>query len=246
MRDKSKIIDEVMGIAKNQHLDSEILKTSILEDKFKKFSRIGINYKYKLKLKDMKLLAEVEDKVQMGEELSLEELRFLYEVDLKIQGFVSDEDPRISEIISQRDKNKDYARIFKVEESEVTSNKEDVLSGKAKVFVGDLNLEPNDDLSRVRLEAIGGDAYFFGLISAKGLESLAYIGGDAYFFGLTSAKGLESLAYIGGDAYFFDLTSAKGLVAYIGGKAHFFYNFKNKGKKTLKIVDNYDGYYNDL
>ena len=152
IRMEGESIVEVRGRAKDQNLDSEMLKTSILEDKLKEFGNEGEMYKQRSE--DMKLLTEIEFKVQRGEELSPNELRFLYEFDRKIQGFGYAKDPRIDWIISQRDKNEDYALIFKVRESEVSSKKKDVLSGKAKVFVGALELKPEDDLSRVQLEAI--------------------------------------------------------------------------------------------
>ena len=228
-------IAEVRGRAKDQHLDPEMLKTSILEDKLKEFGNEG--EKYKQKSEDMNLLTELEDK--MGEELSLKELRFLYEIDRKIQGFGYAKDPRIDKIILKRDKNKDYALIFNVKKSEVSSKKKDVLSGKAKVFVGDLKLEPEDDLSKVRLEAITGSADFKSLTrSAKGLENLTHIGGDAYFDNLTSAEGLEHLAHIGGKAGFSSLTSAEGLehLEYIGGGAFFSSLTSAEGLEHLEYI----------
>ena len=245
IRMKAKSIAEVRGRAKDQHLDSEMLKTSILEDKLKEFGDEG--EKYKQKYEDMKLLTEVEFKVQRGEELSLKELKFLYEIERKIQGFGYVKDPRIDEIISQRDKkNKDYALIFKVRESKVTSKKEDVLSGEAKIFVGNLKLEAEDDLSRVRLETITGSANFYNLKSAKGLGNLSYIGGDAYFNNLTSAKGLEHLSHIGNYAFFNNLTSAEGLehLSHIGGSA-FFNNLKSaKGLEHLSHIGGGANFYN--
>ena len=234
---EGKSIVKVRGRAKGQHLDLEMLETSILEDKLKEFGDKG--KKFKQKSEDMKLLTELEVKVQRSEELSPEDLRFLYEIDRKIQGFGYGTDPRIDEIISQRNKNKDYALIFKVRESEVTSKKEDVLSGKAKVFVGTLELKPNDDLSRVRLEVITGSADFRALKSAKGLENLHYIGWYADFSRLTSAEGLENLSHIGGHAYFYDLKSAKGLekLSHIGGGAYFGRLTSAKGLEKLSHID---------
>ena len=209
IRMKGESIFEVRGIAKDQNLDPEMFKTNILEDKLKEFGDEG--KKFKQRSEDMKLLTEFEFKVQRGEELSPEELRFLYEIDRKIQGFGYAKDPRIRKIISQRDKNKDYALIFNVKKSEVSSKKEDVLSGKTKVFVGNLKLEPEDDLSRIRLETITGTANFRSLTSAKDLKHLKYIVGHAFFNNLISAEGLEHLEHIGGSAFFNNLISAEGL-----------------------------------
>jgi len=46
-------------------------------------------------------------------ELSKEELNFLYETKEEIIGFGYDEDPRIQEIIKERDVINDYNEIFK-------------------------------------------------------------------------------------------------------------------------------------
>ena len=229
-------IAEVRGTAKANHLDSEMLKTSILEDKLKEFG--NEEEKFKQKSEDMKLLTELEFKVQRSEDLSPEDLRFLHEIDRKIQGFGYGRDPRIDEMISQRDKNKDYALIFKVRESEVSSKKEDVLSGEAKVFVGDLKLEPWDDLSRVQLKAIAGNARLDNLTSAEGLENLTHISGYAYFESLTSAEGLENLKYAVKGAYFGSLTSAKGLknLSYVGGSVSFFSLTSAKGLENLSYI----------
>ena len=63
----------------------------------------------------------------------------------------------------------------------MTESKEDVLSGKAKVFIGSLKLETYDDLSKLKLKAITGDLRFRRK-NAKGLENLTYVGGTAWFF----------------------------------------------------------------
>ena len=236
IRMKDKRIFEVRGRVNDQNLDREISKTNILEDKLKEFGDEG--KRYKQKSQDMKLLTKIEAKVKSGDEPSSEELRFLYEIDRNIQDFGESKDPRIHEIISQRDQNKDYARIFNIEVSEVTSNKGDVLSGKAKVFIGALELESEDDLSRVQLKAVIGDANFKSLTSARGLENLTRIGGSANFHNLTSAEGLENLTRIGWNANFNNLISARGLenLIYIGESAYFDNLTSAEGLESLTYI----------
>ena len=237
IRMEDKRIVEVRGRANDQNLDREISKTNILEDKLKEFGDEG--ERYKQKSQDMKLLTKIEAKVKSGDELSFDELKFLYEIERKIQSFGYGKDPRIHEIISKRGQLvEDYALIFNVKTSEVTLNKEDVLSGKAKVFIGTLELGLEDDLSRIQLKAIGGDAHFNNLKSAKGLEGLNHISGRAYFSNLINAKGLEDLAHIGGDAYFYRLTSARELesLTYIGGNVHFSNLINAKGLENLAHI----------
>ena len=237
IRMEDKRIVEVRGRANDQNLDREISKTNILEDKLKEFGDEG--KRYKQESQDMKLLTKIEVKVQSADELSFDELKFLYEIERKIQSFGYGKDPRIHEIISQRGQLvEDYALIFNVKTSEVTLNKEDVLSGKAKVFIGALELGLEDDLSRIQLKAIGGDAHFNNLKSAKGLEGLNHISERAYFSNLINAKGLEDLAHIGGNAYFYRLTSARELesLTYIGGDVHFSNLINAKGLENLAHI----------
>ena len=245
IRMKDKHIFEVRGRVNDQNLDREISKTNILEDKLKEFGYEG--ERYKQKAQDMKLLTKIEAKVQSADELSFDELKFLYEIERKIRSFGESKDPRIDEIISKRDQLiEDYALIFNVKTSEVTLNKEDVLSGKAKIFIGTLELGLEDDLSRIQLKAIGGDAHFNNLKSAKGLESLTYIAGTASFVNLKSARGLENLTYIAGIANFVNLKSARGLesLTYIGRSAYF-NNLKSaKGLESLTYIGGAAGFVN--
>ena len=88
-----------------------------------------------------------------------------------------------------------------------------------------------------KLKHIGGDAYFYNMESAQGLETLSTIGGYADFYSLTSAQGLETLSTIGGDAYFPSLISAQGLktLSTIGGYADF-YSLTSEEKKKIPAL----------
>ena len=67
----------------------------ILEEKIKEFPD---REKYYKKERDMKLLTLIDKKVNKNIELSLDELKFLYEIDNEIEGFGYEKDPRIQEI----------------------------------------------------------------------------------------------------------------------------------------------------
>ena len=135
------------------------------------------------------------------------------------------------------EQKKDFALKFNVRESEVTESKEDVLSGKAKVFIGSLKLETYDDLSKLKLKAITGDLRFRRK-NAKGLENLTYVGGNAILHDLKNAKGLENLTYVGGNAVFSDLKNAKELenLTHIGGTAWFFSLRNARGLENLTHI----------
>ncbi len=108
---------------------SDMKKLTEIEKKFistdhidKRFSEIGTepllfepkesnNAQEIIKLKkELETIAQENRKV----ELSQEELKFLYEIDGKIEGFGYQRDPRIDQIKGQRDEKKDYTVMFEV------------------------------------------------------------------------------------------------------------------------------------
>ena len=160
-------IGEVRGTSKNQNLESNM--EPILDKKLEEFPD---KEKYKKKVHDMKFLTLIEEKQKNNLELSLDDLKFLYEVDSKIDGFGYQDDPRIEEIISKRDKRKDVAFVYGINEDEVALSQTEWKANKKKikVYCGDL------DLSH--------------LTSAKGLVLSNTIKGYLYLYNLTSAEGL--------------------------------------------------------
>lgn len=229
-------IGEVRGIAEKQNLDKKIAKTTILEEKLGEFGAEGI--RYKKKTADMNKLSAIEEKNNSLKELTEDELRFLYEIDQKIEGFGYKSDPRIEDIKKQRDIKNDYAAIYNILPSEVSGNISDVLSGKCKVFIGHLMLKPEDNLLSINVIHVTGNLYADILVKSKGLESLQRIDGSAGFMSLKTAKGLKNLQWVGHSAEFRSLKTAKGLesLEYIGGSASFQLLTNAKAFKNLKYV----------
>lgn len=81
-------IAEVRGVWKNQNLEKNMIE--IAENKLDEFPNKD---PYKKKVHDMKLLTEIETKAKENTDLTKEELKFLYEIDSKIQGFSHENDP---------------------------------------------------------------------------------------------------------------------------------------------------------
>lgn len=75
-------IGEIRGIAEKQNMEPEMMP--ILEEKLKEFPDKD---KYLKKDNDMKRLTLIDNKVNKNLELTIEELKFLYEIDSKIEGF---------------------------------------------------------------------------------------------------------------------------------------------------------------
>lgn len=86
-------IGEIRGIADKQNMEPEMMP--ILEEKLNEFPD---REKYYKKERDMQLLTLIDKKVNKNIELSLDELKFLYEIDNEIDGFGYKKDPRIQEI----------------------------------------------------------------------------------------------------------------------------------------------------
>ena len=218
--DGKSTIGEIRGIAKEQNIESNMEK--ILDEKLNEFPD---KEKYQKKVSDMKYLTLLEKKQEQGLEFSIDDLTFLYEINNQIEGFGWRTDPRIMEIKQKRNQKKDLTNIFKVSEKESAIKLNEFEENKnIKFFLGNL-IWNGDKLpsSFSKLQVIFGDAYFFSLKSAKGLESLQSIKGDTYFDSLTSTKGLESLQSIKGNAAFFSIQNAEGLnsLQSIGDSAYF-------------------------
>ena len=216
MDDKDKI-REIRGIADNQNMEPEMMP--ILEEKLKEFPDKD---KYLKKEHDMKLLTLIDKKVNNNIELTLDELKFLYEVNSKIDGFGYKKDPRIEEIKRKRNKRRDYSLIFNVKEEEVALSHEEWLNNpeKFKALSGNIYLRPLTSADGLVLpQYVGGNIDLSYLASAEGLVLPQYVGGSIVLDSLTSAEGLALPQHVGRDIVLYSLTSADGLVLpqHVGG-----------------------------
>ena len=203
-------IGEIRGIADNQNMEPEMM--SILEEKLKEFPDRD---KYLKKEHDMKLLTLIDKKANNNIELTLDELKFLYEIDGKITGFGYEKDPRIEEIKRKRNERRDYSLIFNVKEEEIALSQEEWLNNpeKFKFFLGSIDLGSLTSAEGLVLpQHVGGDIFLSHLTNADGLVLPESIGGGIYLNSLTSADGLVLPQHVGGDIFLSHLTNADGLV----------------------------------
>ena len=216
MDDKDKI-REIRGITDNQNMEPEMM--SILEEKLKEFPDRD---KYLKKEHDMKLLTLIDRKINNNIDLTLDELKFLYEVNSKIDGFGYKKDPRIEEIKSKRNGRRDYSLIFNVKEEEVALSHEEWLNNpeKFKALSGNIYLRSLTSAEGLVLpQYVGGNIDLSYLASAEGLVLPQYVGGSIVLDSLTSAEGLALPQHVGRDIVLYSLTSAEGLVLpqHVGG-----------------------------
>ena len=217
MNGKTKI-GEIRGIADNQNMEPEMMP--ILEEKLKEFPDRD---KYLKKEHDMKLLTLIDKKVNNNIELTLNELKFLYEINSKIEGFGYGKDPRIKEIKSKRNIKRDYSIIFNIKEEDVTLSQEEwkKTPNKFKVLVGNLDLSHYNSLDNIVLpKYISGNLNLSSLSNANGIIFPQQVGGNLELSSLTSAEGVVLPIRVNGDLNLNRLTTANGLVLpqYIGGR----------------------------
>jgi len=117
-------IAEVRGIDKAQELESKLIETAE-----KRMKSLNGREAFVKKSSDMKKLTEIERKTGAGQDLTKEELRFLYELDNNIEGFGHRRDPRIEEIRSKHRKRADFAVIFDCTEEELERKEQFILKG---------------------------------------------------------------------------------------------------------------------
>lgn len=126
-------IAEVRGIAERQNLDPYI--GDVVAEKMKDFPDAVA---YEQKSADMKQLTALELKTKTGEQLTREDLIFLYEIDSQIKGFGYVKDPRVAEIRNARtDKLQDRCLIFNCLPQNIAHSEKEINS-QTKAYVGPL------------------------------------------------------------------------------------------------------------
>ena len=201
-------ISEIRGIDEQQNLEPEM--EEILEEKLKEFPDSD---KYKKKVNNMKKLTDIYNEYK-DRELTIEELRFLYEVDEQIEGFGYEEDPRIGEILDGRNIKEDLAKVFNCKQEQISDNPDDVLAGKEIVYFYDrLILDKLTSIEDIKLpQHVMGSLDLSNLTSTKNLVLPETIGGSLSLNSLEDAEGLMFPKAIGGSLFLNKLTDAKDLI----------------------------------
>lgn len=179
-------IAEIRGIANDQNLESEM--ECVVEEKIKDFPDKEEYYK---KVSDMKLLTQIYKRQKEKQELTKEELRFLYEIDGKIKGFGYGDDPRVEEIIKIRDSiKKDISYVLDCREDQVALEKNQ-LTNETIYYKGDIDLSESKSIEGLNLpQYIIGSLDLGGLVNVDKLVLPKKIEGSLDLGGLKSAEEL--------------------------------------------------------
>ena len=207
IRMKDNQIAEIRGISENQNIETNMEK--VVDKKLEEFPD---GDEYKKKVKDMEMLTYIYTKHENKGELTKTDLRFLYEIDDKITGFGYARDPRIEELLQERNVRKDLTLVLDCKEKNISLTEEEALSGNIIYHYGSLWLNNLTNAEGLKFpDKIGGDLYLRSLTSAKGLELPDEIEGDLNLSSLISAEGLKLPDKIGGYLDLNYLTSVEGL-----------------------------------
>ncbi len=227
-------IGEIRGIAANQNLESEM--EEVVKEKLKEFPD---RERYYQKVEDMEKLTKIYEEYRVRE-LENEELRFLYQINHQILGFGYQEDPRIQEILRNRDYQEDLSKVLGCKKEEVSNDKQDILSRRKIIcfygdldlgnvindrtipsykdfklpeyVIGDLELQKISKLNGIQLPRIvNGSLWLNSLKNAEGLNLPKTVNGNLNLNSLENAEGLILPETINGDLWLQDLISAKGL-----------------------------------
>ena len=198
-------IAEIRGVARAQNIEPDM--ESVVDKKLEEFPDRD---EYKQKVEDMRMLTQIYKEYQTRE-LTIEELRFLYEIDKKIKGFGYKKDIRILEILDRRSEKKDLATIYSCSEDEISSNVEDLKTKNIVCFMGNLDLSNYSNLPFNLPKYINGFLNLGSLTSANGIVFPEKIKGFLHLGSLTSANSLILPKIIEGTLDLGSLTNAEGL-----------------------------------
>ncbi len=135
IRRENESIAEVRGVAYKQNLDPYIG-----EELEKKLNEFPDKAQYLKKEQNMKLLTMIDNKVKNQQQLSTEDLAFIYEINYPIIGFGQEADPRIREIRSGRNIAEDMPVAFDCMPEQI-AHSVDEINADTKAFVGALGID---------------------------------------------------------------------------------------------------------
>lgn len=190
-------IREIRGVGYQQNIDPQILESNILDEKLKEFQgddNDGV-MEYRKRLTGLRLFEKIYIKIKDKQELTKDDLLFLYEINEKIGWFGYRQDPRMDEVggvLRSRNQREDISFITGFSEEEISMTKEEALSGKIKFHYGDLDLIGVTSAKELKLpESISGNLKLFELTSIEGLGLPKSVSGIVYFGSLDPGEKIK-------------------------------------------------------
>ncbi len=183
-------------VAKINFLVSDTVDTAVGDDLLdvleKKLEEFDNKSDFDRKIHDMRLLNLVDKKTKQDEPLTREELRFLYEIDNKVEYINSNKDYRIGKIIARRKSiAEDMNRIYDFR--------------RISECLDDLNLDVVKDPAGLQLPEITGNLSLHGLEKTAGLKLPKIVKGDLTVAGVTESSHVVFPKIVEGSLTIFDV-----------------------------------------
>ncbi|MSU56520.1 MAG: hypothetical protein EXS51_04435 [Candidatus Taylorbacteria bacterium] len=126
-------IAEVKGVLdKDQNIEGQFV--DIAREKYKEFPG---HERFEKTDRDMRRLTVIEEKMKREKDLTISDLRFLYEVDSPIDGFGNKKDPRIKELRDKRNPKEDAPVVLNCSSDQIAWN-ETQLTKDSKAYLSPL------------------------------------------------------------------------------------------------------------
>lgn len=187
-------ITEIRGTSDyEQNVEPEFF--DVVEEKLNEFFH---DKKFDKMLYDMRKFYSI---VSCDDELSLDDLKFVYEIDNKINCFGRGQDYEIAKFLRGRDKKKDYSIMYNCP-SELVGDCYSDLGKDIYLYLGDIDISDEYLPSAFHCPAIvlgNFDAPY--LKSSNGLENLYYVSGNLVVSSILDDAGLSGLHKVDGEVF---------------------------------------------
>ncbi|MFA6198191.1 MAG: hypothetical protein WC734_03520 [Patescibacteria group bacterium] len=185
---------------------------------------------------DLRRLAAIELAIKKNKQLTVEDLRFLYEVDDHIQTQSDDSgsgrervessienekalDARIARLIKNRDIKVDISLALDIPQDKISTTPQEALRGGMLFHYGNLDLHELPSAHDIVLpEHVSGSLYINNLTSTEGITFPRRIGDSLVMTSLRSASNVQLPEHVGGSVFLFELKTAENVTfpMYVG------------------------------
>lgn len=205
IRTEDYVVKEVKGVLDNR----DNLEYSMIDIAIEQLNKFSNSNSFKQIAEDLKYITEIYEKYKNKQELTILELRFLYEIDRKISSFSWCKDSRIREILKTRNTKQDLAKIFNCNAERVGLTAEDLKQDNLYVYYGNICYE--EDESFIIPPIVIGSINTNNCKKLKGFDKLSILCGSLHGEELQMAQGLNNLELVTNNLYLNNIKTAEGL-----------------------------------
>ena len=163
-----KRVNGVFGYGENNSIEEDYL-----EELKKQLTKFKCQHNEIGKVNNLVKLYAIKHKKDENEELTKDELEFLYQVKIPVKGFNNEVEDMLEEILDTRDRNEDLSELLNVSSDNITDDI-DELNEDTECFIGNLTLD-EDNIGLVsNLKYVIGYIYIDNKNLRKDIHATAY------------------------------------------------------------------------